>query len=75
MHRMEQLTLQAPALRGIYEAPFFDQNGAILLIAVTRAHRILTLHRVFDAAEYDGLYARLQRELDEHDPIRLRLER
>jgi len=73
-HRAPSVQLQHHLPRGVYEAPYYDTSGAILLIAVTRTHRLLSYYRVRDAADYEGIFSRLHDELDAFDPVMLRLE-
>jgi len=66
--------LQFVVPRGVYEAPYYDTTGAVLLVAVTRSHRLLAWSRVKDPADYRRAWAQLEAELDATDPVKLRLE-
>lgn len=72
--RAPAIQLQHPLRRGVYEAPYYDPSGAVVLVAVTHQHRLLTWRRVCTEAEYGPIFAQLERELDDNDPVRLRLE-
>lgn len=72
--RMPSLRLQHRLGRGVWELPYFDPSGAIILVAVTQTNHLLTWRRVRDEAEYAAVRSELERELDADDPVRLRLE-
>ncbi|MFA6165365.1 MAG: hypothetical protein WC700_02030 [Gemmatimonadaceae bacterium] len=72
--RAPAIQLQHPLRRGVYEAPYYDASGAVLLVAVTHQHKLLSQRRVRTEAEYGAILTQLERELDTEDPVRLRLE-
>ncbi|MBI2407492.1 MAG: hypothetical protein HYV19_04235 [Gemmatimonadetes bacterium] len=74
--RAPRLSMAAPALaRGVYEAPYYDATGAVMLFAVTESGRQLSCYRACTDEDYTRLHAQLWHELDQHDPPGLRLER